>query len=380
MRGLAGLLLTAGLAAGQTLPPVTVPAVHTQPGSQGWPTEASPTVPPGLPSGQATAETRRPGSPLPQYPSPTATLTSPVPAPGPAELGYAPLASRPLPGSTADDFAREYAERERMRSCDYLGNRYSLFPTSLLWAPPLADKRAPRLAAQYSDVDALSGESVFDTSLGTTLGLLRADLNGLDGAVQLDVFGVALGRFEGARLGVADFRGGVPLTFRRGDWFAKLAYEHTSSYLGDGLGTAFVPFPRPRYQKDEVVVGLGRWFGEDQVRVYGQAAYAFGFTVDGLLDRSDDRRGRYTAGVEWFPLGLCNGLQGQPFLAVHADFRGETDYDAETVVQGGWLWRNPLQRLASVRVFAEYHSGPSVYGQFYQTRENYFGIGLAGDY
>jgi hypothetical protein len=371
MRGLVGLLLTAGVAVAQEQP-----AAHTaaQPGSHGWPPLASPTVPPGQPSGVATQENRRPGSPIPQYPSATEALVSP-----------ADFADRPLPGSWADEFAQEYEQRQRLRTCDFWGNRFSLFPTSLLWAPPLADKRSPRLAAAYADDDTAAGNA-FDATLGTTLGLLRVDRAGVDGSVQLDVFGAAFARLDGSQLVVSDYRAGIPLTFRRGPWFSKVAYEHTSSYLGNGLVAAAV-FPAPfggRYRKDEGVIGLGRWF-DDVLRVYGVAAYAFDFTDDRLrvgVDDGDKRKQRYALGAEWFPWGLyCGGWGGMPFAAVHADFRGENDFSRDVAVQAGWQWRNPLQRLASVRVYAEYFSGRPLYGQLSRLdRTSYLGFGVAADY
>lgn len=372
MRGLVVLLMTAGLAVAQEQP-----ASHSaapQPGSQGWPTLASPTVPPSVPSGGTVQETRTPGSVLPQYPSGT---TDALITPAPADLGVPAFAERPAPGSWADEFAREYDQRQRLRSCDYFGNRYSLFPTSLLWEPPLADKRSPRLGIAYADDNTVAGNAL-DASFGQTLGLLRIDRNGVDGAVQLDLFAAGFTRFDGTSLVVSDYRGGVPLTFRRGDWFSKIAYEHTSSFLGDG----FAPVPRPRYRKDEVVVGLGRWF-DDQLRVYGQAAYAFDFTDDRAGIAGDDKRKqRYQLGAEWFPWGLhCGGWGGQPFMAVNGDFRGENDFSSDVTAQAGWLWRNPLQRLASLRVYVEYYSGRPQYGQFSRLdRRSYGGFGIACDY
>ena len=44
------------------------------------------------------------------------------------------------------------------------------------------------------------------------------------------------------------------------------------------------------------------------------------------------------------------------------------------------MWRNPHQRLANLRVFAEYYSGYSQYGHFYDQRERFYGIGLSGDF
>ena len=141
---------------------------------------------------------------------------------------------------------------------------------------------------------------------------------------------------------------------------------------------------RPRYRKDEAVIGLGRWF-EDTFRIYGQAAYAFDFTDDraGPLADTSKQKQRYQLGAEWFPWGLyCgSGFGGQPFVAVNGDFRGENNFSGDLTAQAGWLWRNPLQRLASLRVYAQYYSGRPVYGQFSRFERSHYGsIGVACDY
>ena len=74
------------------------------------------------------------------------------------------------------------------------------------------------------------------------------------------------------------------------------------------------------------------------------------------------------------------GWAGTPFAAVQFDFRGDQEFKANSTVQAGWLFRNPFSRLSSLRIYGEYYSGGSPFGQFYRDRQNYYGIGFAGDY
>ena len=65
---------------------------------------------------------------------------------------------------------------------------------------------------------------------------------------------------------------------------------------------------------------------------------------------------------------------------VGTDFDGAVDYNASASIQAGWMWRDPARRLSQFRVFGQYYTGYSPYGQFYDTREDWFGFGLAMDY
>ena len=369
MRGLAGLLLFAGLAAGQ--PPDTVPAAATQPGpgSHGWPTTASPTVPPGLPSGTATAETRSPGAPIPQFRPPVGFPPEPPNYPQAGDLGYGPL-----PGSLADDYAREYAERQRLRSCDFQGRVYTTFPGTLLWEPPLALKREPRLEILGTSLNNLVNDSTLDANIGTVVGLTRVRGIGHDVSVQLDLFANVLTRLSPEDLIATDYRFGFPLTARWGDWQSKLAYEHTSAHLGDEFlrNTGRRPI---NFAKDEIVVGLGRFLPEYDLRLYGQVSYAFFQDLAG-----DPERYRYDLGGQWTPRPAMGGGPGAPYVAVNVDFRGEQDYEPNVAAQVGYQVRNPFQRLAGVRVFVEYRTGKSLFGQFFRDQETFTAVGLAGEF
>lgn len=284
-----------------------------------------------------------------------------------------PLFERPpLPGSLGDTLNREYYSRELFRIITWRESVWTLFPTSLLWEPPLASKWEPRFSATGTSLDNYANENTLDTSIGSTIGLFRVEPVGSSLALQFDIFAVVHTRLSPDDLIANDYRFGVPISFQRGPWHGKLGYEHTSAHLGDeGLINGNLPLSR--FVKDEIVFGLGRWH-EDWLRIYGQVGYAF---YQELPDTDD--RFRFDAGFELYRRGPT-GWQGTPFIAGNVDFRPESGYDPNLNVQAGWLWRNPQLRLAQFRVFAEYYTGRSVFGQLSNNRENYGGIGIAADY
>ena len=345
--------------------PITAPAPDPQstgPGSHGWPGTVSP---------------RPLWSPLDVNPVPVAppVLESTPSAFAGYQVPHADAVPdaeglRPLPGSLEDDFNREVAARRLFRVCTWNDYRVTGFPQTLLWESPLGEKRAPRFQALGTNFNTYANSKTLDTSIGGTVGLLRVDTPGRDLAFQLDAFAVVMSRLSPNDLIAQDYRYGVPLTFQRGDWRGKLSYEHTSSHLGDSylVDTGRLPI---RYAKDEIVLGLSRDF--NSLRVYGQASYAFRQSLLG-----DPKRGRFDAGFQY----VCpypTGFSGAPYIAAHVTARGEVQYNPDGLVQVGWLWRNPYQRLANLRVFVEHSEGRSPFGQFVYDREKWTGIGIASD-
>lgn len=254
------------------------------------------------------------------------------------------------------------------------GALWSAFPRTLLWEPPLAGLREPRFLGLPNGLSNAVTDDTVDFAIGNTLGLWRYQPPHSSLQVQLDVFAVVYSRFaEYDYFVAADFRAGVPVTFAYGPWHAKVAYEHTSTHLGDETMARLnlQPF---NYIKEEVVFALGRYFFDQQLRLYGQFGYAYYQRVPG-----DPARARFDLGGEWVRR-RATGRLGQPFAAANLEFNGSNDYDPSLSVQLGWLWRDPSRRLAQGRVFAQYYTGYSPLGQFFQTRENWFGAGFAVDY
>ena len=88
---------------------------------------------------------------------------------------------------------------------------------------------------------------------------------------------------------------------------------------------------------------------------------------------------RFDVGFEWFHRA-ATGPWGTPFVAANVGFRGENAYNADVAVQAGGLWRHPDKRLAQWRVYGEYSSGKSYFGQLFRTRENFGAVGISLDY
>ena len=72
--------------------------------------------------------------------------------------------------------------------------------------------------------------------------------------------------------------------------------------------------------------------------------------------------------------------RGTPFAATNLEFDGAVSYNPNFVLQLGWMWRDPSRRLSEARLFAQYYTGHSPYGQFFLNREDWFGFGAALDY
>jgi Protein of unknown function (DUF1207) len=350
-------VLVVGVSLGQTQP---IKAPSTGPGSHGWPAS--------LPAPEAVLNLA-PSTPTLEAPAvglPAYTISSDHPVTVVDAEGMVPL-----PGSLEDNFNREVAVRRAFRICTWNDYRISVFPTTLIWENGFADKRAPRLQLLGSSLDNFSNTRTLDNSIGTTFSFFRIDTPGRDLAYQLDLFAVVHTRLSPEDLIATDYRFGVPLSAQWGNWRAKLAYEHTSTHLGDEFMRNTGTLPR-NYAKDEVVVGLMRDIGD--LRVYGQVSYAFFQDLAG-----DPKRWRYDAGFQWVMPQMAS-LSGSPYFAAHLDTRGESGLNPNINTQVGWLWRNPFQRLSNLRVFGEYYEGRSQFGQFAFDREKFFAVGIAADF
>jgi hypothetical protein len=342
----------------------------------------------------AFAQTEQP-PPVPMpLPVPTPPELPKVPATDPpviqlntpsTDILTSPIGLPPLPGSLGDDYATEIADREKFRTTTWRGGVIKEFPNSLLWEPAMAVRRDPRLQFLYIN-NPKYPEDNLDTSIGGTMGLFRAQIDGADLAYQLDMFGVVQTRLGARDFMAADYRFGIPLTWQRGEWQGKIGYEHTSAHLGDKF-EARTDRLLAFNAKDELVMGLGRIM-YNQLRVYGHLAYAFNQqlpdpnnTIDRVinLDNTTQNRSRADIGFEWFDR-KATGFGGTPFVAADFEVRGDQNWSPNFRAQAGWLFRNPTQRMGNARLFVEYFTGHIPYGQFYLEKETYLAAGFGFDY
>jgi hypothetical protein len=244
-----------------------------------------------------------------------------------------------------------------------------------LWQPPLANQREPRTSVRWTSLKNAFTKNNTDAAIGGTAPLLRffPEGNCREGW-QLDFFGVVLTRLGDFRTQEdSDFRFGLPLTWASGGWAGKLAYEHTSSHLGDDLIQQDPAIRKRGHVRDEVVAGLSyRWW--DQLRLYGQVGYALGFSSVGPQNRD-----RYDVGLEWSKQGWT-GPCGQPYAALDLEFRGEERYTPDLSAQVGWEWRRPDSVVSAFRLALEFYDGRSPFGQFFDRHEQWIGVGAHLDY
>ncbi len=242
-------------------------------------------------------------------------------------------------------------------------------PAGLLWQPPLADQRAPRMAVRSLRSNGLSA---IDTAIGGQWGLYRlAPVRRPEEGLQFDLVAAAFSRFdERRRLAAMDFRAGVPLTYAKGPVSAKFGYEHQSSHLGDERGAA-LGLTQQRHVRDELVAAAAiEW--SRAFRTYAQAAHALHIAGDFT------GRNRFGLGAEW-NRRLDTRMGGRPFAAVDCEWREDQDYVLNATLQAGWQWRS-ADTGRSARLFVERHTGDSPYGQFYLTRENWWAFGGSYDW
>lgn len=292
----------------------------------------------------------------------------------PTATGIAPGAANSVPSTLAEMAAQTPLPAERTTTGEPApleGSRWQLLPGSVLFAPPIANPTEPRFFGKPTTLESAHTSSNIDTAIGGVLPLLRhCNSDDPRDAFQIDAFAVVFSRWRSANESVGvDYRAGVPFTWARGPWEFKLAYEHTSTHLGD----EFAERTGRRYAshvREELVLGVGYRFCDD-FRVYGQYGYAFNLRTIGV-----DNPSRLDIGLEWSrPIAEGYGLRGRPYAALDLEFRGVNDLSPSFTGQAGWQWRS-VDFGPSLRVGLEYFNGFSPYGQFFQDREDWFGFGI----
>jgi len=249
-----------------------------------------------------------------------------------------------------------------------------VMPQGLLYRSYLAGVKEPRLTSVWSSDSRVGG--LWDAALGGRLGVLRY---GTQDPVtpegwQVDLEGGSQTRLDpggpSTPLLSVDFRVGIPVTYARGPWQFKTGYYHISSHLGDEFLLMNPSARRLNYVRDAVMLGVG-YFCIEQLRVYGEIAYAVG-----VSDGAEPLECQY--GLDWAP-ARDTGLRGAPFFAANAHLREELDFGGNIVLQTGWAWRRQA-RGSLFRVGVQYYKGKSEQYEYYDHHEERFGGGLWVDF
>ncbi len=250
---------------------------------------------------------------------------------------------------------------------------WQLLPDGLIYRSYLAGFKESRIGT------AMLYESdqgwLWDSTLGGRIGLWRygtSDPFQPEGW-EIDFEGAAFPRLDqehNSDLISADYRLGVPLTYRQGPFQWKLAFAHLSSHVGDEYLARHPSFERVNFSRNSVVFGMG-YFATPDLRLYAEADY--GFSID--------------VGSEpwWFQFGfdlapsMPTGIRGAPFVAANALLREETDFGGDFTLMAGWAWRG--ERSGHLfRAGAQYTVGKATQFEFVDQDEQTIGFGLWYDF
>ena len=252
------------------------------------------------------------------------------------------------------------------------------FPQDQIFCPILADPKEARsfaslLRGTFRSLGDPSGEgtTIGSVGLGDAFGLVRWGGPAPNEGVQLDVVGAIFAQFDLSApsndLINADYIIGLPLTFRRDGFSARVRVYHQSSHLGDEyLLRSEVDRENLSFESLEILASqeLG------PLRLYAGGEHIFRREPDTLPARL------FHGGGE-----LRTGRAGSVQLVAGLDLKAPDLHDWSPAVSGRMGLE--MARLRSgghpprlVTLMLELYQGPSPYGQFFQDDISYVGVGL----
>ena len=258
-----------------------------------------------------------------------------------------------------------------------------MFPSDDLFRPLLADPRQPQFFALWQSTQSRNertNANIGSIGVGENFGFYtrRTGCNGWQISLLTGIFAQFDLDASDATLINVDFNVGVPLTWRHGNWSARLRFYHQSSHIGDEFLGANPGFQSIGFQYEEVDMIVSYDF-QKWMRLYGGGAV--------LVNRHPSTIDRNTA--QWgfeartpTPLGRSYlfGLLSNPILfspLLTADFKSVEEqewYINTNVLMGIDMFRAGY--FKRFRILFNYYHGYNPYGQFfYSQKTEAFGVG-----
>jgi hypothetical protein len=251
----------------------------------------------------------------------------------------------------------------------------TLFPLGQLFYPPMASPKEPRTHVTYLSLDLPDDNiNVGSVGFGDSFGLVRWPGWGRNDAWQLSISGAVLAQFnmdENSDLINADYIIGFPLSYRNGPFSARARLFHQSSHLGD----EFLLNP----QQDELkVTRLNLSF--ETIELLGALEWN-GFQLTAgpsyiLHTDSPLERDSFQAGLDYQSRKPVFRPSMRLFASVLYHSWEETDWNADVNVKAGINIRSPYTEKRAIQIFGEYYHGNLPFGQFYELRADYYGVGI----
>ena len=259
------------------------------------------------------------------------------------------------------------------------GETSEAFPSDDVFRPLMADPKQPQFFAIWQQSRVRADNSSFSlgsVAIGENFGFYtnRKGCNGWQVGLLTGVFAQFNLDEKNASLINTDFNVGVPLSWRSGNWSARLRYYHQSSHLGDeylGSHPEIKPSSFILEEAEGILSYDYRW-----LRLYGGAAvlvHREPSTIDrtrvqwGFEARAPSMRTRI---LEPF----LNRLVVTPVLSGDFKSHEELSWIINTNVLGGFEWSRTGSRRR-FRIMATYFHGHNPYGQFYNQKLESIGVG-----
>lgn len=250
-----------------------------------------------------------------------------------------------------------------------VGGLSEVFPSDDVFRPLIADPKQPQFFAMWQHSRPRDGGSSFNlgsVAIGENFGFYtkRQGCDGWQVGLLTGIFSQFNLDQKNAELINTDFNVGLPLSWRSGNWSARLRYYHQSSHLGDEFLVRNVGFQRFTVSFEEVDAILS--YDYKWLRLYGGAAYLV-HREPATVDRTRLQWGfeaRAPAMRTSILVPVLDRLIITPVLS--ADFKSAEEHSwiIDTNVLGGFEWSRTGSRRR-FRIMATYFHGYNPYGQFF---------------
>ncbi|MEW6521047.1 MAG: DUF1207 domain-containing protein [Thermodesulfobacteriota bacterium] len=247
------------------------------------------------------------------------------------------------------------------------------FPTGDLFRPLIADPKQPQFFVSLNGFKSPEVRyTMASVGFGETFGMYRFFGSREGNGLQLSLQGGLFAQFNldssSSDLINADYTIGIPVTYRYGDNSLRLRLYHQSSHLGDELLLSADHPERVNLSYEAVEFIYSReWRGW---RGYGGGEYLFHKEPDDLEPLSAHWGIEYRGGkpLVW---------NGRPVGGVDMKSLEENDWAIDTSVKAGLEFGHPNPGQRRLRLMAQWYKGFDPYGQFYNNKIEYYGLGVS---
>jgi hypothetical protein len=177
----------------------------------------------------------------------------------------------------------------------------------------------------------------------------------------------------------ADYYVGLPITYAFCRWSFRLRLYHVSSHIGDEYLLNHPDFDR-RNPSIEVLDFFVSNYLTDEIRLYGGIGWLVQQDTSFKCGRVFLEAGTEVRMERLGFVSCANKLAGWPFFASHFRFQDHMDQHIDQTYAIGYEFQKLSGLYRCLRIFAEYHDGYSVEGQFRHLPTNYFSIRLSYGY